>query len=403
MDSSTVIVIFSGATLVVAICCLLILVSRRNSNDTPKTQVSQEPRFVEIKPIQESSAEKPTTETPKNQGDETAIVYKRVLPNGEYTINYVTGAQALYNTAPNRINAKAFIAYLENKGYTTGQVKIEIVKQGFKSKQDCIKYKEKLVKKSANDPKFLQYIPTDLRNRDNRGKHTASPYPSSEPKDRGADTMFVYKNILPDGKYTINMATGAQAINSFYNGRSPVMVTYMEKNGYEPSQIKHVVIKQDFDSKEECAKYKEKLVNITRQDLNFLCAKEVQNKAPKHTKKTKTPKAKKDCKTKIYLAKLPDGKYFVGTTSKRLKDVKISTRANVAANYMKEHGYKTSDLKKEFLYTEKDYKNKDEYLALREQVLRRCADDPKCLNQIHVCPECGTVGTYHKKGCSKRK
>lgn len=542
MDNSTVIVIFSGATLVVAICCLLIAISRKNQDDDFRTNVAtylnqREERVQSItsalkeqqgiaskeSQVQKTSEEKlqPTQSKPqkfKNRGAKTAVVYKIILPNGEYTIGYATGKQAKHNmehkkihdaiakrlqecnysesdikheiikqdfksaqechdyknhliqdvvcndplyigrrtslgetvtkqsetpqfqpkkqnsfigfvykrilpngeytinmaTGPGRHNnflptscEQHFVKYLKNNGYTPKQLKIEILKDDFKNREECVAYKNELVEQFKDDPDFL-HVPKGqryYRTRENKSVVTPTPsYSSSKPKNHGVNTMIVYKNILPDGKYTINMATGLQAVNSFYNNCSSVMTTYMEKHGYTPSQIKHVVIKQDFDTKEDCVAHKNKLVDIARQDPNFLCAKEtplVKKEAPVAPKHApKRPKHSEDCKKKIAVLTLPDGKFFIAVTEKRLKDTKISSRAYTAWNYMKEHNYTCKDLKRKFLYTSKDYKNKSEYLELREQVLRRCANDPNCLNQINVCPECGSVNR-HKKNCSK--
>ena len=112
-----------------------------------------------------------------------------------------------------------------------------------------------------------------------------------------------------------------------------------------------------------------------------------------------------------YKMSLPDGKFYIGSTTEDLRNYFGS--GSEWLRHRKNNNFSKYDIRKEIL--SQDFSNEKDMRAFERKEILKNIKNPNCLNQKvqtvsnkenadkHVCPECHAKGGKHKKNCSKYK
>lgn len=108
---------------------------------------------------------------------------------------------------------------------------------------------------------------------------------------------------------------------------------------------------------------------------------------------------------------LPDGHFYIGSTTKELKNYNGSGAE--WQRYKKGKGFTNQDITKEIIF--QNFENEEEMRDFERKEIEKNIKDSFCLNRNiqagcskeiarkHACPECGGKGGNHFKGCLKYK
>ena len=110
-----------------------------------------------------------------------------------------------------------------------------------------------------------------------------------------------------------------------------------------------------------------------------------------------------------YKMSLPDGYFYIGSTTKNLENYNGS--GSEWKKHKKRKGFTDQDIIKEII--SQNFENEEEMRSFEKQEIAENINDPLCLNQCvqtccnkknaeeHICSECGGKGGNHRKGCPK--